>query len=65
MHCCFVLMGHLWKFLEMKASVELAFLDMSEMWLLKVSLLSMVMPRYLAAFVGWRGWAGMKRESMG
>ena len=40
----------------MKASVELALLDISEMWLLKVSLLSMVMPRYLAAFVGWRGY---------
>ena len=52
MQCSFVLMGHLWKFLEMKESVELAFFVISEMWVLKLSLLSIVMPRYFAALVG-------------
>ena len=39
----------------MKDRVELALLVISAMWVLKLSLLSMVMPKYFAAFVGWRG----------
>ena len=39
----------------MKDRVELALLVISATWVLKLSLLSMVMPKYFAAFVGWRG----------
>ena len=38
----------------MNESVELALFVMSAMWVLKLSLLSIVIPRYLAESVGWR-----------